>query len=118
MATASENAARAALAAPFTNPSILTPLFGFHPPPQPSIEMQGIGNGIAAVNKAANAVAHPGKLAASALAGVVNPILADLKYGAIWVGLLVLGVALIWEGLAKSSSRIPSMSRMPIPVPV
>lgn len=59
-----------------------------------------------AVNQAANTVTHA---AAGAIAGVLDPVLRDLKYGAVWVGLMLLGIVLIFEGLTRTGAKVPAV---------
>lgn len=47
--------------------------------------------------------------AAGALAGVFDPLLRDLKYGAVWVGLMLLGIVLIFEGLTRTGTKAPAV---------
>ena len=60
-------------------------------------------------SKVTTAVQHA---ATSALGGVVNPILRDLKYAAIWVGLVLLGFGLIFEGLSRNGAPVPKPSML------
>ena len=50
--------------------------------------------------------------ASSILAGDLNAILQDLKYGAIWVGLVLLGLGLIFEGLSRNGAPTPRPSTL------
>lgn len=50
--------------------------------------------------------------ASSILAGDLNAILQDLKYGAIWIGLLLLGIGLIFEGLSRNGVPTPRPSTL------